>query len=40
MIRALRDGAWLNRARLRAYGLGYALIAPVAIAMAVPDLAG
>ena len=40
MLRALRDGAWMNAERLHAYGLGYALVALVAIASTVPYLAG
>ena len=40
MMRALRDGAWMNAERLRAYGLGYVVVALVAIAAAVPSIAG
>lgn len=40
MLRALRDGGWMNAQRLRAYGLGYVLVALAAIASAVPSIAG
>ncbi len=40
MIRALRDGDWMHGERLRAYGLGYLLVALVAIGSALPMIAG
>lgn len=40
MIGALRDGAWMNAERLRAYGLGYALAALAAIGSVLPHILG
>ena len=40
MIAALRDGAWKNALRLRAYGLGYALAALAAIGASLPQILG